>query len=199
MPFPRPFPKMSQGQEPGTAWDGHGAPGMATYPTGMATHPGRNPLPQDTPGWPCRLRALLWSQRLRLSRRSGIIPDKQPGLGHFRSNQNLGSFGRRRRRGFQGVNPWIVLTVRAECSQPAPGRDGKALEKRLQRLQLNSKHGIFRGWMDGRGRAGSGAYGGRDLPEQTDRAGKPPGSAGDWDVPAGIAPAATRIPGLGAG
>lgn len=58
------------------AREGHGAPGMGTDPS-------QNPLPQEMPGWPCQPQALLWSQNLPLPWRSGIIPNKQPGLGHF--------------------------------------------------------------------------------------------------------------------
>lgn len=81
-------------------WDGHRTLGWARMPWDghvshrdghrMATHPRWNPLPQDTPGWPCWLRAPLWSQSLWLSSRFGIIPDKQPGLGHFRSKRIWG-------------------------------------------------------------------------------------------------------------
>lgn len=146
-----------QGARHGLGWarspqDGHGAPGMGTD---------QNLLPQEMPGCPCQPQALLRSQKLLLSWRSGIIPTKQPGLGHFEIS--LGSWGRRRHRRLPGDESMVCANShRAERSRQAPAREspGKALEKRLQRLPLNSKHGMLRVRMDGGGRAGKQSQGG---------------------------------------
>lgn len=178
-----------QGARHGLGWarspqDGHGAPGMGTD---------QNLLPQEMPGCPCQPQALLRSQKLLLSWRSGIIPTKQPGLGHFEIS--LGSWGRSGTGVSRGMNPWFVLTV-TEPNVPGKPLQGKALGKPWKSGSRGS-HSTANmecsecGWTEEAGRESRAKEGfaGANSP------GKTTGNPWDWDEPAGITPRGRADPG----
>lgn len=85
VPFPRPLPKMSQGQEPGTAWDGHRSlgwiPWMFMDPSGSTSQMEFTPSGDTWMALPAPGTTVV-PEPLALPK-FRIIPNKQPGLGYF--------------------------------------------------------------------------------------------------------------------
>lgn len=182
---------FSQGKEPGTAWDGHGAPRMGTEPLGWAqiricslrrcldvpASPRHccGPRSSCSPGDPELFppNSLAW-----VTLRSVWGPGAGGGTGVSR-----------------GMNPWFVLTV-TEPNVPGKPLQGKALENPWKSGSRGS-HSTANmecsecGWTEEAGRESRAKEGfaGANSP------GKTTGNPWDWDEPAGITPRGRADPG----
>lgn len=175
------------------AREGHGAPGMGTEPPRWAQIPVRTHSLRRCLDGPASPRHCCGPRTSRSPGDLELFPTNSLAWVTFRS---IWASGARGGTGVsRGMNPWFVLTVTEPMfpASPCKGKPwkspGKAAPEAPTQLQTWNAPSA-----DGRTRPGRKAEPRRDLLEQIHQ-GKPPGTPGDRDVPAGTTPRGHTDPG----